>query len=84
MPIYLYLSDTGYCVCENESLYLKFRVPEKLTALLEAKTFDDGYIEIITNYGEDYVDLKAIADEIKLAVCFDDMIILTRRPGYDC
>ena len=83
MPTYLYLSETGYCVCENENIYLKFCVPKKLTTLLDTKMFDDGYIEIITNYGEDYIDLKAIVDEIKLTANFNDIKLFTRRPKYD-
>ena len=83
MPTYLYLSETGYCVCENEDIYLKFSVPKKLASLLNVKTFDDGYVEIITNYGEDYIDLKAIADEIKLTVNFNDIKLLIRGPEHD-
>ena len=82
MQTYLYLLEPGYCVCENENIYLKFCVPKKLTNVLDAKTFDDGYIEIITNYGEDYIDLKAIADEIKLNINFNDIKLLTGRPVY--
>ena len=83
MPTYLYLSEAGYCVCENKNMYLKFCVPKKLATLLDAKTFDDGYIEITTNYGEDYIDLKAIADEINLTVSFDDIKLLTGRQEND-
>ena len=70
MTAYLYLVGEGYMAFECEDLFLKFLVPKRLTALNNIKTYDDGYIVLETNYGEEYVDLKAIAGEIGLNVDF--------------
>ena len=83
MLTYLYLTETGYCVCENNEVYLKFCVPKKLTELLDVKAFDEGYVEVTTNYGEDYIDLKAIADEINLPASFVNLKLVIGRPVYD-
>lgn len=73
MTAYLYLTPEGYMVFETKQNFLKFLVPKKLTALHEIKTYDDGYLVVETNYGEEYIDLNAIAEEINLRMDFNSI-----------
>jgi hypothetical protein len=58
-------------VFESAQNFIKFLVPKKLTALYKIKEYDDGYLVVDTNYGEEYIDLKAIADEIGVRINFN-------------
>jgi hypothetical protein len=78
MTAYLYLSSEGYMVFETVHNFLKFLVPKNLTSLHEIKTYDNGYIVVETNYGEEYIDLAAIADEINLRLDFRSVWPLLR------
>ena len=62
----LYIATESYMVYEDDTLFLKFLVPQKLTTINKILTQDNGYIVLDTNYGEEYVDLKTIKDEIAL------------------
>ena len=79
MTAYLYIADEGYIVFESDQAFLKFMVPKKLTTINAIKAYDDGYMVIDTNYGEDYIDLKAISDEIDLALDFTSVRPELRR-----
>jgi len=60
----------GYITFDSGRNYMKFLVTKKLTHINEILTYDDGYLVIDTNYGEEYIDLNAIAHEIKIDVDF--------------
>jgi len=79
MTAYLYLETEGYLAFDTEQNFLKFLVPEKLTVINEIKTYDDGYLVMDTNYGEEYIDLKAVADEIDISLNFENIILVLRR-----
>ena len=78
MTAYLYLADDGYMAFESEQTFLKFLVSKRLTAINAIKEYDNGYVVIDTNYGEDYIDLNAIADEIGLPINFDSIYPILR------
>ena len=78
MTAYLYLADDGYMAFESEQAFLKFLVPKKLTTINAIKEYDNGYVVIDTNYGEDYIDLNAIVDEIGLQINFDNIHPIVR------
>ena len=73
MTAYLYLADEGYMAFEADHAFFKFLVPKRLTTVNAVKTYDDGYVVIDTNYGEEYIDLKAIADEVAISFDFSDI-----------
>ena len=73
MTAYLYLVDDGYMAFESEQAFIKFLVSKKLTAINAIKEYDNGYVVIDTNYGEDYIDLSAIVDEIGLQINLDNI-----------
>jgi len=70
MTFYLHLEREGYIAFEAEQCYMKFLVPKKLTSINEIISYDDGYLVIDTNYGEEYIDLNSIADEIDICLDF--------------
>lgn len=78
MTAYLYLVESGYMAIESEQAFLKFLVPKKLTAINAIKEYDNGYVVIDTNYGEDYIDLNSIVEEIGLKLSFDDISPILR------
>ena len=67
----LYMDTEGYMAFETDKYFLKFLVPKQLVSINKIKTYDDGYMIIDTNYGEEYIDLKSIADEIGIDVSFE-------------
>jgi len=71
MLAHLYIVNEGYMVFESDQIFIKFLVPKKLTIINEIKSWDDGYIVIDTNYGEEYIDLKTIAGEIDFHLNFN-------------
>lgn len=73
MTFYLHLEREGYIAFEAEQCYMKFLVPKKLTSINEIISYDDGYLVIDTNYGEEYIDLKAVAGEIDLHLDFSKL-----------
>lgn len=73
MTARLYLETEGYMTFDTEQCFLKFLVPKQLTIINKIKTFDNGHIVIDTNYGEEYVDLNAIAKEIGLSINFNNL-----------
>ena len=73
MTAYLYLADDGYMAFESEQAFLKFLVPKKLTTVNAIKEYDNGYVVIDTNYGEDYIDLNSIVNEIGMEANFNDI-----------
>ena len=73
MTAHLYLESEGYMAFDSGHNYLKFLVPKQLTTINEIKNHDDGYLVINTNYGEEYIDLKAITEEINLNITFDNI-----------
>ena len=79
MTANLYLDENGYMAFKSGENFFKFIVPKKLTAINEIKTYDDGYLVIDTNYGEEYVDLKAVAEEIDLRLNFDNLVPVIGR-----
>jgi len=79
MTAHLYLENEGIIAFESNQIFFKFVVPKKLTTINKIKTYDDGYLVMDTNYGEEYVDLKAVADEINLKLDFDDLIPVLGR-----
>jgi len=73
MTAYLYLESEGYMAFDSGQNFFKFLVPKKLTAIEKIKTYDNGYLVIDTNYGEEYIDLKSIASEIDLQLNFNNI-----------
>jgi len=80
MTAHLYIENEGYMTFDTRDIFLKFLVPKILTTINRIIEYDDGYLVIDTNYGEEYVDLKAIASEIDLRLDFENIIPLIRRP----
>jgi hypothetical protein len=74
----LYMVDEGLMAFESENVFLKFLVPKKLASINKIKECNSGYIVIDTNYGEEYIDLNAIAKEINLQINFNDAITMLR------
>ena len=79
MKAYLYLDAEGYMAFDTGQNFLKFLVPKQLTMISEIKTFNDGYLVMDTNYGEEYVDLNAVANEIGLRLSFKNIIPVLGR-----
>ena len=79
MTAYLYLETEGYMVFDTGQNFFKFLVPKKLTDINKIITYDDGYLVIDTNYGEEYIDLKSIANEINLLVNFSNISPVIRK-----
>jgi len=79
MTANLFLETEGYMAFDTGQSFLKFIVPKKLISIKEIKTYDDGYLVLDTNYGEEYVDLKAIANEINLDINFENIIPIIGR-----
>jgi hypothetical protein len=79
MTAHLYLENEGFMAFESNQIFFKFVVPKKLTAINEIKTYDNGYLVLDTNYGEEYIDLKAVADEIDLRLNFEVYNPVLRR-----
>ena len=73
MTAHLYLATVGYMVFDTGKSFLKFVVPTKLIKINSIKTYDDGCLVMDTNYGDEYIDLKAIAEEINININFDDI-----------
>jgi len=73
MTAYLYMEAEGYMAFEAEQHFLKFLVPKQLTTINEIKSYDNGYLVMDTNYGEEYIDLNTIADEINLSFNFENL-----------
>jgi len=69
----LYLEAEGYMAFDTGRDFLKFLVPKCLTLINGIKTYDDGYLVLDTNYGEEYIDLKAVAGEIDLHLDFSKL-----------
>ena len=70
MDARIYLTGNHFMVFETEQIFLKFCVPKKLTTIYEIQSYDSGYMVVDTNYGEEYVDLVHIANEIKVSFSF--------------
>ena len=79
MVAHLYLENEGYMIFDNGQRILKFIVPKKLNTINLIKTCDDGYLVLDTNYGEEYIDLKAIANEINLNINFNGINLVLGR-----
>ncbi|MCL1877547.1 MAG: hypothetical protein FWF80_01685 [Defluviitaleaceae bacterium] len=79
MTARLYLEKEGYMTFDTGQSFFKFLVPKKLTAINEIKNYDNGYLIVDTNYGEEYVDLKAIANEIRIYVDFENITPILGR-----
>ena len=67
---YLYLESEGYMAFEVGEKFFKFLVPKQLNVIHKIKEYDDGNLVVDTNYGEEYIDLKSVADEIGLRMNF--------------
>ena len=73
MTAHLYLAEEGFMAFESEQFFFKFLVTKKLTSINKIKTYDNGYLVMDTNYGEEYVDLNAAAEEINLHINFNNI-----------
>ena len=79
MIAYLYLEAEGYMAFDTGQNFFKFLVPKQMTKIHEIKTYDDGYLVVDTNYGEEYIDLNAVASEINLRLNFKNINPVLRR-----
>jgi len=79
MIAYLYLESEGYMAFDTGQSYLKFLVPKMLTTINRIEYYDDGYVVMDTNYGEEYLDLKAIAKEVGISVNFNSLRLALRE-----
>ena len=68
MKGYLSVWEPGYLMLDSEEIRLKFMVPKKLTSINHITEQDAGYVVIDTNYGEEYVDLESVIEEIGINV----------------
>ncbi|MCL2378589.1 MAG: hypothetical protein FWC77_05630 [Defluviitaleaceae bacterium] len=69
----IYLEKEEYMAFDTGQNFFKFLVPKRLTTITEIKTFEDGYLVVGTNYGEEYIDLRAVTDEINLNIDFENI-----------
>jgi len=68
---YLYIESEGYMAFDTGQNFFKFLVPKQLRIIHKIKAYDGGNLVVDTNYGEEYIDLKSVADEIGLQINFE-------------
>ena len=79
MKGYLSVLEQGYLIFDSEEIRLKFMVPRKLMKINCISEQDAGYVVIDTNYGEEYVDLDSVANELGLEVDWQKIDIVLKE-----
>ena len=78
MKGYLSVSEPGYLIFDSDEIRLKFMVPKKLMKINHITGQDAGYIIIDTNYGEEYVDLVSVTNDLGLKVDWQKIDIILK------
>lgn len=78
MEAVVYLDKNHNMIFEAEDLKLKFSVALILEEIRQIVCYDKGLLTIETNYGEEYVDLPEIADELNLNINFEKYEVMLK------